>query len=97
MIRDILPSKFPESGTAARMAMGALGLGAGAYGQELLTGIQPESILAPALLGLSFYTPRGQRIMGALLRRPRSAETAAKLAERVLPAPFAGLAIEAAQ
>lgn len=74
----VLPSKYPDSGTAGRLA---LGLGAGSAGAAFM-----PSALAGAGIASLPYLPGGRQVVGALLsQRPALAKPVAGALQRVAP------------
>lgn len=79
--KDVLASKYPDSGSIGRLGIGAAAVGGGAM-------LHPGTILGAALGSLP-YLPGGRQATAAVLaKRPESAKALAE-ALRKLPAPAA--------
>lgn len=74
----VLSQKYPDSGTAGRAMLGALGLGG--------AGMLSPAIPAAAGIGALAYTPIGQRASAALLtQRPAAVRNAGDLLKELAP------------
>ena len=72
---DVLGSKYPDSGSIGRLALGAGALGAGAA-------LEPMTLAAMGG-GAALYSPIGQRMMAAALaRRPDWAQPLGQMIRR---------------
>lgn len=88
--KDVLGSKYPDSGTAGRTLTALLGAGA-AGGTAAATGVGMPT-LAGAALGIGPYLPIGRQLAaGALARRPDFAEPVANSVRRFAPSGSAAL------
>lgn len=89
--KEVLASKYPDSGTAGRTLAGLL-TGAGAVGGTAAAPGIGLPALAGAGLGIAPYLPGGRQAAAALLaRRPDFAEPVANAVRRIAPAGSAAL------
>lgn len=97
--KAILPSKYPDSGTAGRALLGAGTIGALGGGSALAPGVGLPAA-GVGVLAMLPYLPGGRQAMAALLaRRPDGAEQVAKVIKQAAPllAPGAIPLIQAGQ